>query len=285
MDQQAIRRTESRFRGAGDRSLLRRSWLAPEPERALVMVHGLAEHSGRYDQLGAWFARRGCAVLAYDQRGHGESAGRRGHVRSFDDLLDDLAIFLELVRSEHPALPLFLAGHSMGGLVVTAFVRERHPDLIAVVVSGATLALPASFSSGKIVAVRLLRRLLPRLALDAGLDPAGLSRDPEVMRRYVDDPLVFSRVTVSMAVEMLSAMERSARGGAAVALPMLLLHGAEDPICLPSGSTSFRDSLLGPGHELRIYPGLRHEIFNEPEREEIFSELLEWIRERQAETK
>ena len=285
MDQLSIRRTESRFEGAGDHSLLRRSWLAPEPERALVLVHGLAEHCGRYDHLGAWFARRGCAVHAYDQRGHGESSGRQGHVQSFDDLLDDLAIFLERVRSEQPELPLFLLGHSMGGLVVTTFLRERHQDLIAVVVSGAALALPASFSTGKIRAVRLLRRLFPRLALDAGLDPTGLSRDFEVVRRYVDDPLVFSKVSVSLAVEMLYAMKRSARGGAALALPMLLLHGAEDPICPPSGSSDFRDSLSGPGHQLRIYPGLRHEIFNEPEREEIFSELLEWIRERQAEAK
>lgn len=263
---------------------MRRAWLSTEPQRVLVVVHGLAEHSGRYDEFGAWYAARNCAVHAYDQRGHGESQGRRGHTDRFEHLLDDLALFLELVRSEHPGLPRFLVGHSLGGLVVTAFARERHPDVTAIVTSGAALALSPAFSRAAIWGANILRHVLPRLALGARLDANGLSRDPRVVRRYLSDPLVFSKITVSMAVEVLGAIERCAAGGAAVERPMLLLHGAEDPICPPSGSERFRESLSVPGSELRIYPKLRHEIFNEPERSEVFAELLAWLGEREKHT-
>ena len=282
MNPNSVRRSESRFRGPGRHMLLRRAWLPPEPERVIVLVHGFAEHSGRYDHVGEWFAKRGCAVHAYDQRGHGGSTGRRGHTDRFDDLLDDLASFLRVVRNEHAGTAISLVGHSMGGLVVAAFVRERQAELLAVVTSGAALELAGDVSHARLVVARLLRRLVPRLALSAGLDAKGLSRDPGVVRRYLEDPLVFSRMTVCMAVETVAAMKRTRDGGAAVRVPVLLLHGQEDSICPPSGSRAFWDSLGVDQRELRIYPGLRHEIFNEPEREEVFSELLEWLRFRES---
>jgi len=280
-----IRRTEGSFEGVGGVSLFRRGWVPEAPERLVVLVHGFAEHSGRYEELGAWFADRGCAVHAFDLRGHGRSHGRRNHVDRFDDFLDDTGRFLSLARAEHEDLPAFLVGHSMGGLIATAFVCERAPDLVALVTSGAALA-PTSVSRGKVLAARLLRKVAPRLTLDSDLPATGLSHDPEVVRRYLADPLIGSKMTVSLGAEMLDAVERTAKSGASVRVPMLLLHGGADPLCAPGGSEAFHASLapdIGARSGLHVHPELLHEIFNERERYEIFAEVLAFIRAREAE--
>jgi acylglycerol lipase len=128
----------------------------------------------------------------------------------------------------------------------------------------------------------LLRRVAPRFALTRPIAPEALSRDPQVGRAYLDDPLVFRRMSVSLAAEMLDAGRRTLRGGAEVRLPMLLLHGEADPLCPAAGSRTFYARLDTAGSDLRIYPGLRHEIFNEPEQESVFADLLEWLREREG---
>jgi alpha-beta hydrolase superfamily lysophospholipase len=277
-----IRRTESHLRGGEGRGrsplLFRRAWLPPDPWAALLVVHGYAEHSGRYEDLGAWFAARGLAVHAYDHRGHGRSEGTRCHVDRFDELLDDADRMLERVRGEHPELPIALLGHSMGGLVVAAFLADRRPPVAAAVTSGAALAVGPGVSRARVAAARLVRRLAPRLALGSGLDPAGLSRDPEVVRRYVEDPLVYRTMTSSLAVELLAAIPRVAARAVEVQVPVLLLHGSEDPLCPIEGSRAFHGGVRVPGSAFRAYPGLRHEIFNEPEREQVFADLLAWLR-------
>jgi alpha-beta hydrolase superfamily lysophospholipase len=242
----------------------------------LLLVHGLAEHSGRYEGAGSWFAARGCAVHAYDQQGHGKSAGPRGHVREFSDYLDDLDVMLRFVCERHRELPIFLVGHSMGGLVVASFARERDPEVAGAVTSGAALRLSDGVSGAKIFAVRVLARLFPRMRFDAQIDPAGLSRVPEVVRAYVADPLVFQKITTSLAKELFGEIRRTGEGGQDVRLPMLLLHGEDDPICPAEASRHFYAQLGAAEKGLRTYPGLLHEIFNEPERENVFEDVLEW---------
>jgi alpha-beta hydrolase superfamily lysophospholipase len=277
MQHRAIRRTESHFAGARGQALFRRAWLPAQPERVLLLVHGLAEHSGRYQHVGTWFAARGWAVHAYDHRGHGRSGGARCHVRRFGELLDDLERVLGLVRDEHRDLPIHLVGHSMGGLVVAALVRERHPEVASAVTSAALLAISEKQSKAKVLAARLLRRVAPRLGLDVGVDPDDLSRDPEVGGTYAEDPLVQRKMTVSLGVELLSAVERTVSGGAEVRIPMLMLHGEGDPIVPIEGSRRFFAGLAVPEKRLLTYPGLRHELFNEPERETVFQNVLDWV--------
>jgi alpha-beta hydrolase superfamily lysophospholipase len=277
-----VRRTESDLAAPDGLSLHCRAWLPGSPERALLVVHGWAEHGGRYDELGVWLAGRGCAVHAYDQRGHGRSGGPRGHVRRFDELLDDLARVLDPVRRAHAGRPLFLLGHSMGGLVVARFLVEREPAITGAILSGAALALAGSVSRGRIAAARWLRRLAPRLPSGSGVDPQGLSRDPEVVQRYLADPLVHRRMTVSLAAEMLRVMSDTAAAGSRVHVPTLVLHGAEDPICAPQGSRDFAAALRVEGGALQLLPGLRHEILNEPEREQVYASILDWMRRREA---
>jgi alpha-beta hydrolase superfamily lysophospholipase len=282
VERRVVRRTQSNFPAADGTRLFRRAWLPAQPRRVLVLVHGLAEHSGRYDHVGAWFSARDCAVHAYDHRGHGRSQGVRGHVGGFAELLDDLETFLGVVRREHPELPLVIVGHSMGGLVVGALLCERKPDVLGAVASAAPLELPSGVSGTRLRVVRALRRFAPRLRLANGVDPGTLSRDPEVVRAYLDDPFVYRRITVSFASELMEAIVRTAGAAMQVRVPMLLLHGEADRLCPARGSRGFHGQLRGAGHRLRLYPQLRHEIFNEPEQEQVFEDVLAWLLERSA---
>jgi alpha-beta hydrolase superfamily lysophospholipase len=244
-------------------------------------VHGYAEHSGRYEETATWFAARGAAVHAYDHRGHGRSGGPRCHVARFDDFLDDLDAVLASLRAQHPELPVTIVGHSMGALITLSFLTERQPAIAGAVTSGAALSLGA-VSPLRVALARALRRVLPRLALGSGLDPQGLSRNPEVVRRYLEDPLVHRTMTASLGAEMLAAAPRTAARAGRVGVPVLMLHGAEDPLCDAEGSRSFHASVTTPGSALRIYPELRHEIFNEPERAAVWQDVWTWLEERSA---
>lgn len=272
----AIRRYELSARGAGGAVLFRRGWMPERARASVLVVHGFGEHSGRYEHVGQWLAERGFAVHAYDHRGHGRSAGRRCHVDRFDEYLDDLAVVLEQVRADAPETPLFLIGHSMGGLVVATFARERSPSVCGVVLSGAALAVPEGNSRIRIA--RLIRAVLPRLRLSAGLDLAGLSTDPRVLAAYLADPLVERKMTASLAVELLGAVARTGPGGADVALPLLVLHGGDDSICASEGSERF--AAAARTARLIRYRGLRHEIFNEPSFRDVLADVASFFEER-----
>jgi acylglycerol lipase len=283
MQRPTIRRTETSIAGARGDDLFRREWLPSEPpERVVVLVHGFAEHSGRYEAMAAWLAERGCAVHAYDHVGHGRSAGVRGHLRRFSDYLDDLDAVLRFVAERHPDVARFLVGHSMGGLIVSSLASQRDPDVAGIVTSGAALQIGSGISRSSMLAVRLLSRPLPRLRFSAGIDPKGLSADPDVVRRYVEDPLVFGKITLSMARELFTAMDGIIEGARLIDRPVLMLHGEADPICAVDGSREFFDQLESPDRELKTYPGLLHEIFNEPTRERVYDDVLAWLRQREG---
>jgi len=262
------------------------AWLPPEAQRVLILVHGYAEHAGRYEEMAMYFAAQGFAVHAYDQAGHGRTPGPRGHVDRFERLLDELAGFVDRVRAEHPGLPLVLAGHSMGGLVTAATAAFRHPEVDRIVLSGALLELGANGSADRMLrlfAARLLSFLVPRFGLATGLDAEGLSRDPEVVRRYLSDPLVKDRMSARFAAGLFSMVARMKVAAGQIERPILILHGGADPICPAEGSRRLHAG-LAPGvaqrSRLSVYPALRHEIWNEPERVEIWQEMLAWIADR-----
>jgi alpha-beta hydrolase superfamily lysophospholipase len=274
-----LRRLEGSFAAADGLTLFRRSWLPEEVSRVLLVVHGFGEHSGRYDELGAWFAARGCAVEAFDLRGHGRSSGVRTHVERFAQLLDDLAAFHALVREEHAGPPITLLAHSMGGLLALAYLAERRPSVSGAIVSGPALAPDRAVPRVRIALARALRHLAPKLAMPAGLDVTGLSRDADVVRRYVGDPLVVRSMTASFGAELLAAAAATRGRAAAIATPVLLLHGKQDPLCPVAATEEFSAQLASAGSALHVYPELRHEIFNEPEREQVFADAWRWIEE------
>jgi alpha-beta hydrolase superfamily lysophospholipase len=250
-----------------------------------VLVHGFAEHTGRYDEMAMYFAQRGFAVHGYDQAGHGRTAGPRGHVDRFERLIEELGRFLELVALDHPGLPITLVGHSMGGLVVAATAAFGNPGVDRIVLSGALLDLGASGGMRRrlsLIAARVLSALAPRTGFATGLEPEGLSRDPEVIRRYREDPYVEDRMSARFAAGLDQVLARVRSSAALVGQPVMLLHGGADPICSPQGSRAFHaglDPAIASRSPLKLYPELRHEIFQEPEREEIWQEILDWLEE------
>jgi alpha-beta hydrolase superfamily lysophospholipase len=280
MEPEYIRRAEDYFETARGSSLFFRSWQPPLPERVIILVHGFGEHSGRYEKFASWFSRRGFAVYAHDQQGHGHSPGKRGHVDQFDYFLDDVQRLIAVAAIDHPHLPRVLIGHSMGGLIVTSLACTRRPAVNFVVASSPALSLSPDISPVKLRMARLLRRIVPRLSMSAGLDATGLSSDANVVQDYLADPLVHGQVTVAMGAGMSDTILRTEGAAGNVGVPMLLLHGESDPLCRVEGSRAFYAGMLQgeqTGSAIRTYPDMLHEIFNEPDREKVYADLLEWI--------
>ena len=276
----ALRRVESHVRAADGTLLFSRDWLPEHPSCRILLVHGYAEHSGRYEELAGDLARRGAAVHAYDHRGHGRSAGPRCHVERFEAYLEDLDLVLERTRTPDAEGPLFLVGHSMGGLIVLAYLASgQAPWIRGAAVSGPPLALDPGLSRTRIRMARVLRRVAPRLSLASGIDPAGLSRDPEVVKAYVDDPLVVRTMTASLGAALLDQIPRTAARASRIQVPLFMLHGEADPICPSQATRRFFAEVKSPGSRLQLYPELRHEIFNEPERMQVYADLWQWIEE------
>lgn len=277
MQRNVVRRVHSRFLASDGTELFLRAWTPPFASQVVALVHGFGEHSERYEDLGSWLAARDVAVQAFDLRGHGRSAGARGHAPSLDALLDDLALFLRSVRRDHPGAPCTLLGHSMGGLLTAVLMSRGGVDVDAVVLSGPALSRPRSVDPLRIASLRLLARIAPRFSLDAGIDARALSHDETVVRRYQNDPLVLRRLSASLARAVLDAQAEAAATRRRLRVPVLVVHGGEDPLCDPEASREWVERAGGSRARLCIHPALRHEVLQEREREALFEEIWKWL--------
>jgi alpha-beta hydrolase superfamily lysophospholipase len=252
-------------------------WLpAGTPRAVVVLVHGYAEHAGRYAHTGERLAREGYAVHAFDLRGHGRSDGDTALVKSFGQYLDDLRLFIRRVRGAHSGLPLFVLGHSMGGAIVTLYAAVDRPPVQGVLLSGAVL--PQKRGPGVFGAlVRLIGRLAPRLGI-VSLDANAISRDPNVVADYVADPLVYhGKIQSGLMAAMVRAGSRIDRDSAAISMPLLIMHGGDDALANPDGSRRLHARVSSSDKTLRIYDGLHHEILNEPERDTVLDDIVAWL--------
>lgn len=268
----------SEFSSKNGEPIFYQAWLPPAPPRAvLLVVHGLAEHSGRYEGFAEFFTASGFAVYALDHPGHGKSGGRRAYVRKFSDFTDALSLFVDQIREQQPDAAIVLVGHSMGGLIAAEFLIERQADFSMAVLSGPAIKAHEEPPKFALFIMRVLARLMPRLGV-IQLDASGVSRDPEVVRKYVNDPLVYTgKVSARLAVEMFKAMSRVVEGASSIRLPVLLLHGGADTLTAVSGSQLLHDAIGSDDKQIVVYGGLYHEIFNEPERLDVMSEMRAWI--------
>ena len=256
-----------------------RRWLPDQPARAgILLVHGLSEHSGRYQHVAEFLVARGFGVFSLDHPGHGQSGGTRGYVKRFAEFLTTLQQYDQAIRAEHPDLPWFLYGHSMGGLISLHFLASAQQGFRGAVISAAPVSVPAHVSRFVIILGRVLSRLLPKVRL-VPLDSSGISRDPAVVRAYDTDPLVFrGKATARLAAELMAAMQTAPAAATRVTLPTLILQGTADPIVEPSDGPRLRNELLGSNDKLLIeYPGLFHEVHNEPEQQQVFADLERWL--------
>lgn len=264
-------------------SLHTRHWPAGGPPRGQVLiVHGLGEHGGRYAHVAEALAAAGWAVTAYDHRGHGHSAGATGDLGTVDSLLRDLATVLDAARARAPG-PLVLLGHSLGGLVAARFVAESlqpRPAAWARPVDALVLSSPALEAGMNAVQKALLAvvpRVLPHLRVGNGLKPEWISRDPAVVKAYVDDPLVHDRISGLLGRFIAEAGPQVLGLAAQWRVPTLLMWAGADRCVDPSGSARFAAQAPAAVVSHRAWPGLAHEIFNEPERAEVIAELQRWL--------
>ena len=272
----------SHVSAADGTDILVRDWTAVasagSPWASILLVHGLGEHSGRYEHVGDQMAAAGLDVHAYDHRGNGGSGGRRGHVDRWEQYHDDLAERLDGVRTSAETRPVVLYGHSMGGLVALGYLLTERPEPDLVVLSSP--GLDSTLASWKKTLAPTLARIVPTLAVPNGIDGSTLSRDPAVAAKVGADPLATKASTTRFGAEALTEQARVRREYAGLTLPTLVLHGLDDGL-VPAGASEILGSL--PNVERRTYPGLRHELHNEPEGPAIIDEIIDWIRARTAE--
>ncbi len=258
-----------------------RHWRPEGPARAaVVLVHGLGEHSGRYQALAEHFSARGIAVVAPDHLGHGESPGQRVYLRQFEQYLPGVRQCRALLDAEYPDVPVFILGHSMGGLITARLLLEDADQYRGALLSGPAFAATEPPSGVVMFIGRLLARIAPGLGMLA-LDANGVSRDPAVVKAYNEDPLVnHGKVTAGLAVAIFDAMATVMSRAADISLPILVMHGAADTMAAPSGAETFVAKIASTDKTLKLLPGLYHEIFNEPEGPDIIREYADWLEAR-----
>lgn len=253
------------------------SWRPEETPRAVVcLVHGLGEYSGRYTHVGRAFTDAGFALVAFDLRGHGKSGGQRGHFPSLDLLMDDIHQLIHQGNEKFPGLPVFLYGHSLGGLLVLNYATYDEHSLSGVIATGAGLRSPVLEQKAKIALSKVLGSLLPAVTIPTGLDANGISRNPEVVRTYKNDPLVHDVATLSAARVGVSAVDRAFSHAGEFSTPLLLMHGTADSVTYSRGSQEFA-ALVPENCTLKLWEGFYHEIHNEPEHDEVLAFMIKWL--------
>jgi alpha-beta hydrolase superfamily lysophospholipase len=253
-------------------------WAVPlEPDAVIAVVHGYGDHGGRYAWLGEDMAARGHTVYAYDLRGHGQSSGARGQVGRFADYLDDTEVFLDEVRRAQPGKPLFLLGHSMGGLVCALLAEERPLDVRGLVLSSPFLQLADMVPPTKKVGVGILARVWPGKDVGNTVQAAHLSHDEAVVERYVTDPLVHHVATARWAAATLAAQDAAMAGAAAITLPLLVLYGTDDHVADAAFTEELFARAASDDKSILRYEGYYHECFNETGRERVFDDLAAWV--------
>lgn len=274
-----VKRRDMQLPGCHDAPLYAQAWLPDrEPGVVIVISHGLAEHGGRYAALAERLVARGYGVYAIDHRGHGRSAGPRANVERFSYLVSDLGGFLGRAQRQHPDATTFLLGHSMGGAIALATALRSPGTLKGLALSAPALAAGEAVPALKEFAVRLLSRFAPNTGA-LTLPATAISRDPAVVRAYESDPLVFrGAIPARTLVELLDAMAAFPGSVPKLSLPVLVQHGTADRLVPLAATRPLYERLGNPKRRtLRLYEGLFHEAFNEPEREQVFADLEAWI--------
>ena len=273
-----MKHQEGFLKGVRDANIYFQSWLPESKPRAvLLIVHGLAEHSGRYGNVVNHFVPLGYALYGVDHFGHGRSEGKRVHVERFDDYTNTLKVYFDMIREWQLDKPIFLVGHSMGGLIGAAYLLDHQAELAGAVLSGPAVKIPEYVTPFIVFMGKVLSALLPKYGL-LPLEANGVSRDPSVVQAYVSDPLVHrGKATARLAAEMLKAMQTVSGQAAKITLPIMIVQGSADRLVNPAGARMLYDGVSSVDKQIKIYEGLYHEVFNEPEHDKVLRDVEIWL--------
>ncbi|GAA2770766.1 alpha/beta hydrolase [Mycolicibacterium pallens] len=274
-------RTERTFDGVGGVRIVYDVWTPDtEPRGVVVLSHGLGEHARRYDHVAERFGESGLITYALDHRGHGRSGGKRVRVRSIDEYTGDFDTLVTIATSAHPGLKRIVLGHSMGGGIVFAYGVDHQDDFDLMVLSGPAVAAQTGVSRGKLLLGKAVGSLLPDLPVEE-LDSNAISRDPAVVAAYNADPLVWhGKIPAGIAKALVTVGETMPQRARQLTKPLLVVHGAEDALVPAAGSQLLVDCVGSSDVHLKVYPGLYHEVFNEPERDRVLDDVTAWIEAR-----
>lgn len=256
-------------------------WLPETPPKAVILlVHGVGEHSGRYPHVAEAFNRAGYAVYAFDHRGHGKSEGLRDYFESFAHPAGDVATYYHTIRERHPDTPIFVYGHSMGALISQIFLLEHQDEINGWVATGSPLTIDQKQPPFVLQAGSVLRNIIPKVRV-MPLGAKGVSRDEKIVEDYEQDELNSNKLLrVRMAVDIALAARDLRAKLPQITLPLLAMHGEADPIAPAQGSHILYEKAASTDKTLKVYPGLYHEIHNEPEQETVFRDIVDWLDER-----
>lgn len=258
------------------------AWMPENPKAGLLLVHGLGEHSGRYGHLVEKWNKLGVAVFTFDGRGHGKSAGAKptAYFDSYEDYLKDIDVLFGKVKAYIPGKPAFLYGHSMGGGLVAAYVLKNQPDAKGVILSSPAIKEAEGTSAILIAVSGLINRFLPKLKV-LKLDITGVSRIPEEVQKYKNDPLNYQEnIPARTGYELYQMMQFIQGNAEKFTLPFLLIHGNADRLTNPKGSELLAAKAKSSDKTFRVFPGGYHELINDSDREEVMQVLVDWVGER-----
>jgi alpha-beta hydrolase superfamily lysophospholipase len=253
---------------------------ASAPAGHVALVHGYAEHLGRHSEITRALVQAGYTVHLLDCRGHGQSGGKRAHVDRFDEYLSDLELFLARVKEQAAGSPVFLLGHSHGSLIAARYLLDRPDAVRGVVLSAPYFRRKLHVPSLKVLAGKLLGRLLPSLPMKNELKPEQLTRDVRIQNATRADPLYQQIATPRWFNESNAAQETVLRRATEFVTPFLLLFGAADSIADPAGGRDFFEHSTSKDKQHKVYDGLLHELFHEPERDVVFRDVVGWLDQR-----
>ncbi len=273
-----MKHQEGYLKGVRDTDIFYQYWLPErEPKAALLVVHGVGEHSGRYMNVVNHLVPSGYGVYGIDHIGHGKSDGERVYVERFQDYTKTLKKCFDMIREWQPERPLFLIGHSMGGLISAAFLLEHQDELSGAVLSAPSIKVSDNTSQAIIFVGKLLSIIMPKAGL-IKLDAENVSRDPAVVDAYINDPLAYTgKITARLGAEILKTMQRVTEQAAKIRLPIMIVQGGDDKVVDPRGAQLLHDLVTSQDKTIKIYDDLYHEVFNEPEHEQVLNDVKTWL--------
>lgn len=273
-----MKHTSGTMKTSDGLNLYTEAWLPDtDPQAIVLIVHGLAEHIGRYAHVADAFVKQGYAAYGIDHRGHGKSPGLRAYFENFDQPVEDLKRYFDDIQAEHAGKKIFLYGHSLGSLLALEFTLRYQNPVAGLVVSGSTLGVETTQPAPLLVVSAALNRLVPTLGT-VYLDSRALSHDPAVVTAYDADPLVYrGNVRARMGYSIVDVSRKVRNRLSELKLPVLILHGSADRICPVIGSQMVFDGVGSTDKTLKIYPELFHEIHNEPQKETVLADIVNWL--------